>query len=434
MAEKDNFSDYRLKHEKAVKAELGIAKELDKAYRSIGKQLKEQLQTQDSIDKAINSMFGFENQMVGLQEKKKALGKDASQEEQKQLETQIQSVQASRDMAASLTGSLGGLKSMVKGAKALKLAFMANPILAIATVLIAAAVAMAGFAKEVLETRKNLGVSLTTAAKVTAQTKLLGIAGKAYGLEVSDINEAQTAIRQNLGASVQESVKLSLSFARTSAATGQSADDLAKTLSIMESMSGASREVLLNQIRSNAAMIEAAGVAPALVMKDIAANAEFFASFAKDGGKNLIMAGTAARKLGLDMSAVASITESLLDFESSIEASMEASMLLGRNINTDKARQLALAGDQEGLMKEVRRLAGGEAEFNEMNVVQRQSLAKAVGTSVEQLSRLVRNNTATATPATAATSDDSVFNAVASGNEIAMEQLNQTKGLRKDLG
>ena len=39
-------------------------------------------------------------------------------------------------------------------------------------------------------------------------------------------------------------------------------------------------------------------------------------------------------RLGLDMSAVASITDSLLDFESSIEASMEASMLLGREINT----------------------------------------------------------------------------------------------------
>ena len=36
------------------------------------------------------------------------------------------------------------------------------------------------------------------------------------------------------------------------------------------------------------------------------------------------------------MSAVSSITESLLDFETSIEKSMEASMLLGRSINTDK--------------------------------------------------------------------------------------------------
>ena len=218
-----------------------------------------------------------------------------------------------------------------------------------------------------------------------------------FGLELDDITSAQAAIRNDLGASVQESVKLSLSFARTSAATGQTSEDLAKTLSIMESISGASRDVLLNQIRTNAAMIEAAGVAPALVMKDIASNAEFFASFAKDGGQNIIAAGIAARKLGLDMNAVASATESLLDFESSIEKSMEASMLLGREINTDRARQLALAGDQKGMMEEIRRVAGGEAAFKEMNVLERRALAAAFGQSVEQLSRIVRNNRAAAT-------------------------------------
>ena len=101
------------------------------------------------------------------------------------------------------------------------------------------------------------------------------------------------------------------------------------------------------------------------------------------------------------MSTVADITNSLLDFESSIEASMEASMLLGREINTDRARQLALTGDQEGLMKEVQRLVGSEAEFNNMNVLARQSLAKSVGVNVEQLARMVRNQGPQATGAAA---------------------------------
>ena len=108
------------------------------------------------------------------------------------------------------------------------------------------------------------------------------------------------------------------------------------------------------------------------------------------------MAGTAARKLGLDMSAVASVTESLLDFETSIEKSMEASMLLGRSINTDRARMLAIQGDQAGMMKEILKQVGGEAEFNKMNVLQRRALAESIGVNVEQLSRLVRNNQASA--------------------------------------
>ena len=251
-----------------------------------------------------------------------------------------------------------------------------------------------GAAKSITDTRKELGVSVATAAKLNAQNRLLGFQAKLYGLEMEDVKNAQAAIRKDLGASVQEAANLSISFARTAAATGQTSEELSSTLSLMESISSSSREVLLNQIRTNAAMIEAAGIAPSLIMKDIAQNAEFFATFAKDGGKNLIGAGIAARKLGLDMSAVKGITESLLDFETSIEASQTASLLLGRQINTDRARQLAFAGDQKGQMKEIVRLAGSEAEFTAMNSFQREALAKALGMNVEGLARTVRNNTA----------------------------------------
>ena len=289
-------------------------------------------------------------------------------------------------------------------------------------------------AKAVADTRKELGISVGASLKVVAANKVLAQQAKLYGLSIEDVTSAQATIRNDLGASVKESIKLSLSFARTSAATGQTSEELASSLSIMESMSGASREVLLNQIRSNAAMIEAAGVAPSLVMKDIASNAEFFASFAKDGGTNLIMAGTAARKLGLDMAAVSATTESLLDFESSIEAQMEASVLLGRQLNLDRARQLALTGDQEGMMKEVLKQVGGEAEFNKMNVLQRRALAQSVGQSVENLSRLVRNNTATTTAGTvASTTSDPVVGVLSSHTSIFENMDSSLRSIKKGI-
>jgi len=282
----------------------------------------------------------------------------------------------------------------------------------------------------IADTRKELGVSYINAALITAENKVLAQVAKGYGLSVEDISSAQSAIREDLGASVRESLDLSVSFARTAAATGQTAGQLGDTLSLMESISSSSREVLLNQIRTNAAMIEAAGVAPALVMKDIAENSEFFASFAKQGGQNLIGAGIAARKLGLDMSAVKGITESLLDFETSIEASMEASLLLGRQINTDKARQLAFSGNQKELMKEIQRLVGSEAEFTEMTYLQRQALAKAVGMSVEQLARTVRNDTAGGTAG--------AVGAAMGGGENplvgpTMEMNDNIRGMRKEM-
>ena len=94
------------------------------------------------------------------------------------------------------------------------------------------------------------------------------------------------------------------------------------------------------------------------------------------------------------------------DFETSIEKQMEASLLLGRQINLDRARQLALTGDQEGMLQEILKQVGGEAEFNRLNVLQRRALAESVGQSVENLSRLVRNNTATTTAGVVAGQSD----------------------------
>jgi hypothetical protein len=347
--------------------------------------------------------FGAINKMLGATQDLAKISKTITEEGKLQkgiskdkVKILLDELETSEEMRDAIMDTAPGVFSIAAGAKKgldnFKL--MAKSSLGIVAIVSLAVKAFLDFQKAVTDTRKELGVSYTQAVAITAQNKVLAQVAKGYGLELDDITSAQAAIRKDLGASVQESINLSLSFARTSAATGQTAEELSSTLSLMESISSASRDVLLNQIRTNAAMIEAAGVAPSLVMKDIAQNAEFFASFAKDGGQNLIGAGVAARKLGLSMDAVKGITESLLDFETSIEGQLEASLLLGRQINLDKARQLAFTGDQEGMMREILKQVGGEAEFTRMTYLQRQSLAKSVGVSVEQLSRLVRNNTA----------------------------------------
>ena len=93
--------------------------------------------------------------------------------------------------------------------------------------------------------------------------------------------------------------------------------------------------------------------------------------------------------MGLSLGNVADIASNLLDFESSIESQMEASVLLGRQLNLDKARELALTGDLAGLAEEVKNQVGSQAEFEAMNVIERQSLAKAIGVSVADLGKIV---------------------------------------------
>ena len=68
---------------------------------------------------------------------------------------------------------------------------------------------------------------------------------------------------------------------------------------------------------------------------------------------------------------------------------MEASVLLGRSVNMERARELAFAGDLEGMQKEIMRQVGSEAEFGRMNVVQREALAEAAGLTLTDLSKMV---------------------------------------------
>ena len=416
------ISNEAYQKELEVQAELqeDLAKKLAKRYKQLNDLIKEQGTLEAFNNGLLKERDLIAGQLKDKQDGTKDLSLDVLSSNKEQVNQQKKLGKAVNEIFPGAMQFATSVEDSARG--------MAG-ILGPASMAVALFIALAKFAldygKAIADTRKELGVSVATAAKLNAQNRLLGMQAKLYGLELEDVKSAQNTILKDLGGSVDEALKLSVNFARTSAATGQTSDELGKTLSIMESISSASRDVLLNQIRANAAMIEAQGVAPGLVMRDIAANAEFFAEFAKDGGRNLIMAGTAARKLGLDMSAVADATNSLLEFESSIESSMEASLLLGRQINTDRARMLALTGDQEGLMKEIQRIAGSEQDFNQMNVLQRRALAKSLGQSVEGLARIVRNNQAGATGAAAGGAMGSIAEKQLSTQKQMVEGIHQ---------
>tara|TARA_B110000444_G_scaffold73690_1_gene69238 strand:+ start:1976 stop:4363 length:2388 start_codon:yes stop_codon:yes gene_type:complete len=105
-------------------------------------------------------------------------------------------------------------------------------------------------------------------------------------------------------------------------------------------------------------------------------------------GKNPGLIGDAvstAKSLGMELDKVESIAGSLLDFESSIEAELQAELLIGKDLNLEKARQAALNNDLATLAKEIAKQAGSAAEFTAMNRIQQEALAGAVGMSREEL-------------------------------------------------
>lgn len=117
-----------------------------------------------------------------------------------------------------------------------------------------------------------------------------------------------------------------------------------------------------------------------------------------EGG--LAKAVATAKSLGIEMGTVAASAGQLLDFEQSIQNELQAELLIGRDLNLERARAAALAGDQEELARALVEEAGSLEELQNMNVIQQQALAGALGMSADQLADTLMTQEALSTQAT----------------------------------
>ena len=98
---------------------------------------------------------------------------------------------------------------------------------------------------------------------------------------------------------------------------------------------------------------------------------------------------TQAKAFGSSLEDVAAAGRTLLSFEDSITKELEAELLLGKNLNLERARSAALMGDQATVAKELAKEAGTFEEFGKMNVLQQEALAEAMGMTSDQLADIL---------------------------------------------
>ena len=96
-----------------------------------------------------------------------------------------------------------------------------------------------------------------------------------------------------------------------------------------------------------------------------------------------------ASALGMELEQVAAAGNSMLNFQSSIESELEAELLTGKQLNLEKARLAALTGDYATLAKEINKEAGTFSDFQKMNVLQQNALAKSFGMSADEMSNMM---------------------------------------------
>lgn len=113
----------------------------------------------------------------------------------------------------------------------------------------------------------------------------------------------------------------------------------------------------------------------------------------KGSVEELTKAVLQAAKLGTTIEQTKSMSEGLLNFETSIDNELRAELLTGQQLNLEKARALALSGDYVAAGKEMLEQAGGLENYQRLNVIQQKALAESIGMSADQMSDVLFKQT-----------------------------------------
>lgn len=237
---------------------------------------------------------------------------------------------------------------------------------------------------KVFEMQKAFGMVGQEINGFTASAGILGMGFK-------ESQQVAEGLAENLGDMGEASFRTQLNTNLIANNMGISGTEAAYLTSQFGKMRGSTSDQAANMLKSLQATAKLRGVLPSAVMKDLAANGEAFATYAKGSGDNIKNAAIQARQLGVTFATTAKMADSLLDFETSIEKELEASAMLGRDLNLSRARELMYAGKMEDAQSEILKQLGGIDEFNKMDPYQRKAAADALGISVAELEKMMMN-------------------------------------------
>ena len=229
-----------------------------------------------------------------------------------------------------------------------------------------------GMNKEFSQIAQNSNnIFVTTAGVANSQMELSKILGT-NAMFTEEMLITQTALTHQLGLSAETSGEI----AKLGLLTGKT-----------------SKEIAANVLGQSVAMNAANGTAltEQQILKDVAKLSSSIQLSMANNPIELAKAVQTAKQFGMELSQVDGIANSLMNFEQSIGAELEAELLLGKNINLEKARTAALNNDLATVAEEIAKQAGSAAEFTAMNRIQQEALAKAVGMSKDDLAKSLQD-------------------------------------------
>jgi len=247
------------------------------------------------------------------------------------------------------------------------------------------------FASEITDALgKEFGVAGTQSGVFKDNMQDAAVEVISLGKGTADVVTLVDTLSKDFGIALDTASELPNQILDSAVAMGLTTDEGAKLFGTLMSIADLSVDQAEALAESTYQLATQNNVNPSAVMEDIAGSAEMIAKFGAENVESLTEAAVRARQLGLSLKTVEKIADSLLSFQSSLTAEIEASAFVGKRLNFQKARELALTGKTAEMMEEVISQLGDESDLILDNVLARKSLAASVGIEVAEMERLLK--------------------------------------------
>ena len=374
---------------KAVKNEL---REQDTLSTLINGKLNQRIAQETRIEKLLGlggaAVAGTKAALdkLGFGGLANALGLDEVQEKMRKVADEIEK---SEGYTGGFSDKMKVLKAGISEAGIQFKQSLKDPA-AIATLLIKEMIsALQGADKATGELAKSFGTSYSEASSLRNELNTIANLSGDVNVNTAALQKSLVAINKEFGTASKLNGELLKDFTQLTTVAGyteEAALGLSRiTLATGTDLSENTSEILGQAVAFNA--VNGLALNEKEIVEGVAkASAATTLSLGMQPGE-LAKAVAQSKALGVSLDQVEDISQSLLNFESSISAELEAELLTGKNLNLEKARLAALNGDLATVAEEIAKQTGSAADFTKMNVIQQEALAKSVGMSREDLAK-----------------------------------------------
>jgi len=290
-------------------------------------------------------------------------------------------------------GIMGFVKSSIGGFRAMGIAMLTGPqaiIFGLLAIIAAGVKAFANMEASAKAFRDETGLLNSQTQQMQTNINSVYMETVGLGASMEDVAKAAADFTNEFGGIEQPAKNTMKSMMVLSKNFGVSTQDAAKLNKAFQNMGGLSEEVAQSNLESLTSLAAQEGVAPSKVMADIADSAEDANGFFRGNVEAMGAAAINAAKLGTSLKKAVEVSKGLLDYQNSIGGEMEASAILGTNLNFSQSRYLAAQGDVVGAQASMVEQLRNQVDLQNLSIFEQEALEKATGMTVGEMQNMAR--------------------------------------------